>query len=493
MQTAVLFNDGPLFLAIARAIDAGDWASALSHPYHPFYPMAIHWMQRLIPNWEQAAVAVSILSGGISVAAMVGLVREFVGKGLALCAGLLLAVHPYAIAFSSDVQSEGIYSAFFLGGMFFVARASTRQSWLYALIAGLCSGVAYLIRPEGLGVAVIGCGLAAWFYLRRGWPLPRVGVWVLALLVGAAVVLTPYVVQLHEITGQWTLTQKKSVLAVATLGQAARPRGEEISWQAPGMSAQVPADHLQKSVSTPEHFPSRWEALGDLAHSTLSALRYEYLFLILLAAFATASIDPRYRVMVVATLLLYGIVLVGLVTSSGYVSRRHTLMPSLMLMGYAALGLGVLGRLLVSAIPPLRSRAAQAAWTAPLVALLLFSSVTLTKALRPNRSSSLAERQAAEWLHSQGRLGAVAAGKRRIAYYAKAAHVPLRIPEGVPLDQLLFVGGASYVVVDQAELDDYPGLRSALQTGWKEISKHQAAGRVAAVFERSPALGQGGD
>ena len=39
--TAVMFNDGPVFLALAQALDRGDWAAALSHPFHPLYPALI--------------------------------------------------------------------------------------------------------------------------------------------------------------------------------------------------------------------------------------------------------------------------------------------------------------------------------------------------------------------------------------------------------------------------------------------------------------------
>ncbi|MED5261966.1 MAG: hypothetical protein VX574_06180 [Myxococcota bacterium] len=36
-QKAVLFDDGPLFLAMADAIRDGDWAAVLGHDYHPLY------------------------------------------------------------------------------------------------------------------------------------------------------------------------------------------------------------------------------------------------------------------------------------------------------------------------------------------------------------------------------------------------------------------------------------------------------------------------
>ena len=69
-QTHVLFNDGPIFLAMAEAIAEGRWSDVLAHPFHPLYPAAAVVFQTLLPlSWEGAAVAVSIFGGVLSVAA----------------------------------------------------------------------------------------------------------------------------------------------------------------------------------------------------------------------------------------------------------------------------------------------------------------------------------------------------------------------------------------------------------------------------------------
>jgi hypothetical protein len=78
-RTAVMFNDGPIFLAMAEAIGAGRWAEVLAHPYHPLYPALIALVGLFPIHLETAAVTVSILGGLLSVVAIFLFVRDAFG------------------------------------------------------------------------------------------------------------------------------------------------------------------------------------------------------------------------------------------------------------------------------------------------------------------------------------------------------------------------------------------------------------------------------
>ncbi|MEN8183499.1 MAG: glycosyltransferase family 39 protein, partial [Myxococcota bacterium] len=211
MQTAVLFNDGPLFLHMARSFAAGDLASALAHPYHPLYPALVALVQPLLGGWEGAAVFVSVVGGALAVGALFAFLRASFGPREALIGAFLLAVHPWTIQFSADVQSEGLYLAFFLAALACLWQALARASWVGALGAGLFTGLAYLTRPEGLILALVGVavgmGAVVW---RRLPPLRAAG---LAAVAAGALVASaaPYVLLLHEQTDEWLLTRKKVV------------------------------------------------------------------------------------------------------------------------------------------------------------------------------------------------------------------------------------------------------------------------------------------
>ena len=121
-RTAVMFNDGPIFLAMAEAIGEGRWAEVLAHPYHPLYPALIAFVGFFSVELETAAVAVSILGGLLSIAAVFWYVRDAFGDEVAWLAAWIVALHPWAVDFSADVMSDGLYTGLFLVGFAAMAR-----------------------------------------------------------------------------------------------------------------------------------------------------------------------------------------------------------------------------------------------------------------------------------------------------------------------------------------------------------------------------------
>lgn len=235
-RTAVLFDDGPRFLAIARAIDAGWWPAALRDSFHPLYPASAALAHRLLrapdtaAGWETAAALVSVLGGAAAVAFLYLFLRDAFGRAVASGGALLLAVQGRAVEYASDVQSDGPYLGLYAAGLWAGWRAWRSGSPALAALAGIASGLAYLTRPEGLGLALVLAALGVASIVRRRWT-PRAGAgWLVALGMATALCAAPYVVALHALTGEWTLTHKKSVAALVgaergvTPGAPVRPR-----------------------------------------------------------------------------------------------------------------------------------------------------------------------------------------------------------------------------------------------------------------------------
>ena len=146
-RTVVMFNDGPVFLAMAEAIGEGRWPEVLAHPYHPLYPALIALVGGAFPvGIETAAVTVSILGGLLSVAAVFWFVRDWFGNEVAWLSAWIVALHPWAVDFSSDVMSDGLYAGLFLLGFVAMARAVEHPSSKNTLVCGVASGLAYLVR-----------------------------------------------------------------------------------------------------------------------------------------------------------------------------------------------------------------------------------------------------------------------------------------------------------------------------------------------------------
>lgn len=510
-QTHVLFNDGPIFLAMAEAIADGRWSDVLAHSFHPLYPAVVALAHALLPlGLEASAVAVSILGGLLSVAALFVMVRRAFDSGLAWLAALTLAAHPWAVDFSSDVMSDGLYLGFYLVGFAALIDWIERPRLGSAAICGLGAGLAYLVRPEGVGLAIIALLLVGLRTALEKEGRPRAILSGLVLGVACAGTMAPLLGALSAEQGELTLTRKKSVSALAA-GQAApeaarevgratetvveaRPRGVVAATAAAARPVPLPlprsSEYLDgpSEVRPPRTAAGALDAMSRALRTSLAAFRYE------LGAFAVLglwALRGRMRRMREAAFFLpavaYSVVLILLVWGAGYVARRHALAGLLPLTAYAALG----WRSLVETImlrwgysEPERFVPGRAA-TAIFVALALVLAVAWgPRNLRDRREDRAAVRAAAEWLAENGGTGdRVGAQKLRIAYYAKGLFVPLPSGTGVPIKESLEARGVEWLVIDEVRLDEHRGLSTGLGNWLQIVHVEARAGRRALVLE----------
>jgi hypothetical protein len=490
-QTAVMMNDGPEFLRLAQELAAGDWRTALSHPYHPLYPLAIAAVHPLFGDWERAGVAVSIAGGALAVGALFALLAEAFDRRLALVGAFLLAVHPSALELS-DVQSDALYLGLFLAAAACLYRAIARSESRVAFIAGLTAGVAYLARPEGLGLVVVGVLLSSVELLRRHWRLSQALRVAAPLALGGALAIAPYVGYLSARAGGLVLTGKKSVTGV--LGVAAVEAWlttGSVEYRAPKPLDPLLAAHPELTPPPRGARPfrdkpapkgvSKYPAAAALLLAELpKALRPEIVLLLAIGLFAARGrLSARGRFFTVAV-GLYLFVLFGLAANSGYVARRHVLPPVVLLFGYAALGVVTLA----DALARVTRLDARLRLALPLVAV---AALGLGKSLRPDRVNALPERRAAEWVRAEAAPGsdeAVAAVKQRVGYYAGARFVDLRrAPHPALFLAYLRRERARFVVVDGKERAELESL-TATEPGALTLVHEEHVGKDAAyVFE----------
>jgi len=496
-RTAAMMNDGAVFIELARKLAAGQWGEALSHAYHPLYPLAIAAAKPFFAGWDDAGAAVSVLAGGAAVAALYVFLRDAFGPTPAWVGALLLAVHPYAVPFSADVQSEGLYFALFLGALAATWRALHRPAAGRAFAAGLLAGLAYLTRPEGLGVAVVGAGAAGGLCLAGRWPLRRAAVWTAALGLGAALCVAPYVGFVSSQAGHLQLTGKKSLTRILALEhggsdmEAAAPAPAPPTGRAPDAEpapAGVPRTPRAAEPDAPAG-SAFGAALVDIAQAVKRAFRLDHLIIAGLGLWAVRGRPGPRAGLLLGLAALYGFVVLGLRLSAGYVSMRHVLAPCLPLLGYVALGLPVVGRIVLAVPRRLAgARAPAPAGVALVTGLALLATASAVMAVRPQREERAAVRAAAEWLAARpGEPGAVAAAKQRDAWYAGAPYYPLPEPRGDGGGWLetLRQAGVRHVIVDGRRANRYPGL-GAPGSGTRLLHEGEAGGRWAGVFEILP-------
>ncbi|MEB2346804.1 MAG: glycosyltransferase family 39 protein [Deltaproteobacteria bacterium] len=551
-RTAVLFDDGPRFLAIARAIDAGWWSAALRDSFHPLYPASTAWAHRLLrapetaAGWETAAALVSVLGGAAAVAFLYLFLRDAFGRAVASGGALLLAVHGRAVEYASDVQSDGLYLGLYAAGLWAGWRAWRGGSPAWAALAGVASGLAYLTRPEGLGLALVLAALGVGSIVRRRWTRRAGAAWLVALGTATAACMAPYVVALHALTGEWTLTHKKSVAALVgaergvTPGAPVRPRRApppESVEPAPappeatataGPATRTPArSEAQAPVDPPAPAPDRAETqalrppwLDALGLGTPLTVRREdmapaYLeqdgLRVALAPSAPRRAFEALRMLVrhAKSSLGYGVLALacaGLVACRGRPGARGVYVLASLLL-YA----GVLYALTASsgyvsrrhALPPLlplfgyagagalaagawlarAARAPKRGVLAGALVLAVFAAGEGAEGRAPKRVDALAGRRAAEWLRDHApQRGPLAASRQRLGYYAEMPYVPLTGIADGALGRYLSRVGARYVLIE--EPGRLEALRRAEGDAVRVLHRVEVAGEQAWVLER---------
>jgi hypothetical protein len=334
-----------------------------------------------------------------------------------------------------------------------------------------------------------------------------------ALVAGALLLVAPYVMALHAQSGVWVITQKKSA-SLAVIPAPPSPLGEEAMVQDPFLETVVRGPRVPTRVAdvvtpSPGKWARVWTAGFTLVQTLCDAMRPE---IVAFAALGVLGIirgrapaglaerpgigeSPRYRhrlrgrrsreVLIAALICAYLVVLFMLVFLAGYLSRRHVLPVGILLLGYAAAGVPLVGGWLIGqgrrlwpAIGP--ATPVRAALVGTCLAML----IAIPVSLQERRTERAAEREAAEWLsHQPAARGApVAAYKQRTAYYAGAPHVrlhDLRTPEALAT---LRAAGARFVIVGEHDLGGNAALHRAPYRGLQVIHRTTARGWKAVVY-----------
>ncbi|MBK7947772.1 MAG: glycosyltransferase family 39 protein [Deltaproteobacteria bacterium] len=509
-QTAVLFNDGPIFLAMADALRAGEYAKVLAHPQHPLYPALVAVLEELALAPEAAAVAVSIAGGLLAVVAVFRMAHRRFGSAIAWSSGALVALHPWAVDFSADVMSDGLYAGLFLAALALLVELLEGPSALRAAGFGLVAGLAYLARPEGLVLAVLAGLLFAWRIVKR--PGERRGALPIALAAFGIMLLFVGGLRWAEVpgAGAFALSQKKSVAVLLEGGPGeaaiARDRADRREARRDADALPLPEGSI-RADGRGEARPARSVAglagaAARVVATSLSTVRHEVALFALLGL--AGSLAPRrregraYERVVLLLAGLQGTILLLLVWGAGYVSRRHALAPGLALLPLAALGWQAtiqaidarLGFRLARLVCRGRDKRAFGAHACAALLVCVLVVCWGPRDLRARRTDRAAERRAAEWLASQSAsVAPVAAQKGRTAYYAGAVFVPIPDGRDGTLERQLRGRGAGYLIIDQAKLGDHLGLAEGIGRWLVPLHVERTPGQTVLVLALSPPAG----
>ena len=161
--TYVVKNDSVAFMQNAKYFASGDFARGLGHDYHPLYSLIMAVLYKVVPNMELSGTIISVLFGTLTVIVFYLIGKRVFDRKVSFVSAIVLAFHPYAVRFSADIISDSTYFFFFISALGLGYFAITNRKLFLFVLTGVCSALAYLTRPEGIGIIII---VAFWCVLK---------------------------------------------------------------------------------------------------------------------------------------------------------------------------------------------------------------------------------------------------------------------------------------------------------------------------------------
>jgi hypothetical protein len=414
-RSPVIARDGATFIAIARQLARSPVEAIRGADQHPGYPALIVAARRVIGlfgpaddlrAWTLAARLPAMLFGLLNVLMLWCWVRRAFDGRAAGVAAVFFAILPIFSENAADTVSDAPHLFFYLLSAWLITEGIVRRRFRLFPLAGVSSGLAYWIRPEGLEPVLVGAGVIVLLAVRRHEkPLPALA-WLAGLLVAAGIVAAPYAC----LKGK--LTSKKDFLVIVRSESAeSEVRGGAGLPPAtpPSLAAAQPAPvhAVVQPIPRPGLLVALAKAVGTLADEYAHALRYFLLFPLAAGIFCAGApkAQPRPKLFLAALAGFNILLLILLYLVAGYIAGRHA-MP-LLCVSLAWVGGGTiwLGEELSGRLASSRSAAAARLSPGLIVGVLVAAPVLalLPRSLRPLHEGYLPVVQAARWIgdHAQ--------------------------------------------------------------------------------------------
>jgi hypothetical protein len=311
-------------------------------------------------------------------------------RNVGFAAALLFQVLPVPARITSDGLTEGVYLLAASVAIVLGVRAVRRPRISGFLLCGLATGVSYLVRPEGLMIAVGPGAVALWLGLSRAWPRDTALARIAALGVGVALVSLPYMVLIGKISNKPTGEYLHPLNAPSGPIYHGGPGGAKLTTAQPLFAAWW---HHELDAGRSREL---WAVQAVFKETSKSANYVVWP----LAAFAMLALRRRFAtepgMWVLAVLIACNFaLLIYLASRVGYVSERHTVLLTMLACQFAAAGLPLFAAAIGQLFPRVERLGVQITAASLLVALVASS---LPFALKPMHTHREGHKHAGRWL-----------------------------------------------------------------------------------------------
>jgi 4-amino-4-deoxy-L-arabinose transferase-like glycosyltransferase len=458
----------------------GDFLSGLGHDYHPLYSLIMAGLYKIVPNMELSGTITSVFFGTLTVIAFYLIGKGVFGQKIAFVSSIILAFHPYAVRFSTDIISESTYFFFFTSAFGLGFFAITRGRLLLFALTGTCTAFAYLARPEGVGILfiVIGwCLLKDCVRIKMVWKEKLVSI--LILVISFLAISSPYLIYIKNETGAWHLTKKKNVSRIVGVEKMlsapknghAKQRVRNNSHHTPshqtpnqshpgeqsdsglkshrqaqdkdkGIVTKSKAGTTKQTVSNKVNLRTHLGSVLYVARKYLSTF-HPFLFVFLIMGVINWTRIKKERLFgfyIITIIILYLFILYRLsithLAGHGdifqYPSRRH-LMPIVIPavfcvgIGICTIGTWIHERFQIDRLRFGFKELLRSVWIVQLIILVIVVGALLPKTLKSQGVDKLGVKEVGQWIreNSDKPLPVILSASARNAYYAGGRHVQM--------------------------------------------------------------------
>lgn len=198
----VISTDGTSYVGAARALGRGDFGGIGTYGFYSVLIWVAGWF---ISDLELAGRVVSLIAGSLLAVPLYLLGRGISSRRVAFCASMLVVVWPPLVSSSCEVMTQASYDFILLSAVYLLWRMFQQPSAKAGVLAGLCVGLAFLTRPEGVLLFPLPPLPFLILYhreLRQRWTMP------VAYVAGFSVLFAINLLLVHHVTGEWQLSAK---------------------------------------------------------------------------------------------------------------------------------------------------------------------------------------------------------------------------------------------------------------------------------------------
>lgn len=405
--------DAIIFASVSKDLAQAPVETLRRHDQHPGFPALLLASTRAVQalgyrhepeSWMVGGQIVSFVCGLLSVCVLWFFARDLFGPNVANVAAFVFAILPVPRSSASDALSDTPHLLFYLLAARLASSGIVTGRLLPLAGAGLASGIAYWIRPEGLEVVLVALVWLVWHGFRADWGFRRIGLASAALVGTALIVAAPYYVLAGKVTSKqlpFAKAQAASLMAkLAPPKPAAENTVDNAATALPAAApSAAPVEPKQRSAAALALRPVGKATVAFL-NSACQGFKWVFIPLYLLGHVELIRRNPPWLRLGFIWMLgtVHVLILLAVHVLSGYIAHRHLLPLIALAMPCTALGVMYVGE-----------QVARRLGTRPALATLatlgLASAIVVPYTLRPFSREFVSVIEATRWVQAHAEAG----------------------------------------------------------------------------------------